>query len=459
MSHEFEVHHLVSELISLLSVRDAGEVDSYVEVLLKNMTPYVTTQISAHNAKRKISEFSTKGSEFLRKYDELKLRQTRDLDPLVYLLSKISDDEKLCAFLREQRPPVSRASPPPKTDVEVLDVVEGQELRLPPKGAVVTGEELHDLRGKLESITTTLVEKEKEKMKEREKRLGANFPKLPSWLTERPYLTADFVCSTLPPATVTLGSMPPPLQEQAVVEDLLYLMMGVDGRFLKAEILPYGRSARQFSVDKTLDVSLLALVNRILPICTHYSVVSRFVEEKSKFIHGMVNQALCAAMRDLVKEFLVTVAQLEHQLRINQLTLQKLWYYVQPCMKTLETLSRIAVSINRGSCRGGKTLTNLHNLTSGCIGDERAQELCLHVTQAACKPYFDMLEKWIYRGVVTDPYGEFMIDEHELIHKDRLHVEYLDAYWERRYTVVQENIPSFLEYIAEKVGSVQVFHY
>lgn len=448
MSHEFEIHHLVSQLVFLLNIRDTSDVDAYVEVLLKNRKPYVTTQVSAHNAKRKIAEFSPKGEEFLRKYDDLKLRQTRDLDPLVYLLSKISDDEKLCTFLRESRPPVTKPPPEVVTETEVLDVVDGQEVKLPPKGAVLTKEELGELMGKLESVTTTLQEKEKEKHKQ--KAVG-QFPKLPAWLTERPYLTADFVRSPSLSTPVSLGSLPLQMQQQAVIEDLLYLMMGIDGRYIRSEPLSESHSIRQFAVDRTLDVSLQALVNRILPICSQYSVVSRFIVEKSKFVHGMVNQALCAAMGGLVKEYLVIVAQLEHQFRQDQLTLQKLWYYVQPCMRTLEILSRVAVAINRGACRGGKTLTHLHNVTCGYIGDERAQELSLHLTQAACKPYFEILEKWIYTGVISDPYREFMIEEHEVIRKDRLHEEYNDAYWERRYTVLQENIPSFLEQVAEKV--------
>lgn len=46
MSHEFEVHHLVSQLVALLKVQDVGSVDSHVELLLKNRTPYVTTQVN-----------------------------------------------------------------------------------------------------------------------------------------------------------------------------------------------------------------------------------------------------------------------------------------------------------------------------------------------------------------------------------------------------------------------------
>ena len=47
MSHEFQVHHLLNELVSLLHIQGADvDVDSYADVLLKNRTPYVTTQVS-----------------------------------------------------------------------------------------------------------------------------------------------------------------------------------------------------------------------------------------------------------------------------------------------------------------------------------------------------------------------------------------------------------------------------
>ena len=46
MSHEFQVHHLLNELVSLLKVKGADvDIDSYADVLLKNRTPYVTTQV------------------------------------------------------------------------------------------------------------------------------------------------------------------------------------------------------------------------------------------------------------------------------------------------------------------------------------------------------------------------------------------------------------------------------
>ena len=377
----------------------------------------------------------------------------RELNPLVYLLSLLSEDEQLCGYLGEICPP-QLAPSVREADVSVLDDIDGGGLQnLPPKGAMMSEEELGHLMGRLESVTTTLKKREKEKLKA--KIVDGNFPELPEWLSDRPYLTADFPNvppSPSPPLPLSLGALPHELQQLAMLEDLLYVMVGIEGRYIKIQQTPTdGLALRKFTIDKTLDVSLKTLVNRILPVCTYYSVVTRFIQDKSTFYEGRVNQALCAAMRGLVKEYCVVVAQLEHQLHLNQLSLQKLWYYVQPCMATLSVLDRIATTVSRGSCRGGKTLTTLHTITTGYIGEARTQELCLHLARVACQPYFTSLGQWVYCGLVHDPYSEFMIWEHDTIRKDRLTAEYNDAYWERRYTVVQDNIPSFLEHMADKI--------
>lgn len=103
-------------------------------------------------------------------------------------------------------------------------------------GAKLTQEELGDLMGRLASVTTTLQEREKAK---KGPELDFNLPKLPDWLTARPYLTRDFVVQSplisSPPRVgvvegVALGSLPVAMQEQAILEDLLSTMMGQDGR-------------------------------------------------------------------------------------------------------------------------------------------------------------------------------------------------------------------------------------
>ncbi|XP_069741372.1 gamma-tubulin complex component 2 isoform X2 [Narcine bancroftii] len=236
-----------------------------------------------------------------------------------------------------------------------------------------------------------------------------------------------------------------------IVEDLLYVLIGIDGKYITAQPL-MGRHSRCFTVDPTLDMSVKELVNRILPIAASYSSVTRFIEDKSSFEHGQVNHALAAAMRTLVKEYMILVTQLEHLQRQGLLSLQKLWFYVQPTIRTMEILASIATSVEKGECMGGSTLSVLHDRTFNYTGDSQAQELCLYLTKAASVPYFEILEKWIYRGIIQDPYSEFMVEEHEL-KKEKIQEDYNDKYWDQRYTIIQHRIPSFLQKLADKILS------
>lgn len=45
-----------------------------------------------------------------------------------------------------------------------------------------------------------------------------------------------------------------------------------------------------------------------------------------------------------------------------------------------------------------------------------------------------------------------MVEEHEL-RKEKIQEDYNDRYWDQRYTVVQRQIPSFLQKMAGKVLS------
>lgn len=48
--------------------------------------------------------------------------------------------------------------------------------------------------------------------------------------------------------------------------------------------------------------------------------------------------------------------------------------------------------------------------------------------------------------------SEFMVEEHEL-RKEKIQEDYNDQYWDRRYTVLPRQIPSFLQKMAGKVLS------
>ena len=193
-------------------------------------------------------------------------------------------------------------------------------------------------------------------------------------------------------------------------------------------------------------------MTRLLPLATDYSTVVSFMEGTNYYYTGLVNQALAGAMRGVVKEYRLVLAQLETEYNRSLLTLQKLLYYLQPCLATLGLLALIATAIGKGRCRGGKTLSTIHKLATGYSGDGQSQQLFLHLVTAACVPYFKMLKAWLFNGEVNDPYQEFMVVEETTIVKDRLKVDYNDKYWERKYTLTQESIPSFLEQVGGRTN-------
>lgn len=91
----------------------------------------------------------------------------------------------------------------------------------------------------------------------------------------------------------------------------------------------------------------------------------RFIEEKSSFEYGQVNHALAAAMRTLVKEYLILVTQLEQLHRQGLLSLQKLWFYIQPAMRTIDILASLGADLLveglqvEGSLRHGRAILSV----------------------------------------------------------------------------------------------------
>lgn len=66
-----------------------------------------------------------------------------------------------------------------------------------------------------------------------------------------------------------------------------------------------------------------------------------------------MNQALAAAMRTLVKEHLILVSQLEQLQRQGLLSLPKLWFYVQPALRTVDILASLGASPGGRGARSG----------------------------------------------------------------------------------------------------------
>ncbi|XP_027906084.1 gamma-tubulin complex component 2 isoform X2 [Vigna unguiculata] len=141
------------------------------------------------------------------------------------------------------------------------------------------------------------------------------------------------------------------------------------------------------------------------------------------------------------------VAQLEHQFRLGRLSLQGLWFYCQPMMRSMQALSTVIQKASVNNISGSAVLNLLQSQAKAMAGDNAVRLMLEKMTQCASSAYMSILERWVYEGVIDDPYGEFFIAEDKSLQKESLTQDYEAKYWRQRYSL-KDGIPSFLANIA-----------
>lgn len=139
-------------------------------------------------------------------------------------------------------------------------------------------------------------------------------------------------------------------------------------------------------------------VMTLFPLCECAIRIREFIQMHSRYEFGYVSHAVCAAIKQIVREFDSLLSQLEHLYNNNNLSLQKLVYLLQPTKNTLFSLDRLTKRL----CNhvGGKLIDTLH----GCLleqGDPQAKELLTHLLVEASRPFLKILSQWIFRYRVS----------------------------------------------------------
>ena len=293
----------------------------------------------------------------------------------------------------------------------------------------------------------------------------------------------------LPIPRLSLDGVPAEEQELLILEDILLVMMGCEGNYIRysSSYDPTKESnalrGPKYSLSRGLNPGLKDLTERLLKIVSSYVAIDIFCNVRSQATYGLVNHALAAAIREKLLEYFTLVGILDHRFRQpHGLTLNGLHKSVQGISSTLIYLRSITEEILRHDettttnaddfdafdniqqmidlirdrtptkriCKGGAILRVLSDRLKLESGDKKTQDLTTYLFHKASKPYCKMLYRWINFGEFEDPYFEFMIRESKGIHKSLLNDDYTDEYWEKRYTF-WENIPQELEDLKQKI--------
>ncbi|KAG7970420.1 hypothetical protein I3843_07G083800 [Carya illinoinensis] len=299
---------------------------------------------------------------------------------------------------------------------------------------------------------------------------NSSCPSTPRWNVERPFLTGrfhqeskamsrfaeakglsmeSFSCSGVDKA---IGCFDAAVQELIVIDDLLSAMVAIEGRYISIKRVRGKEDSVTFLVDPSMDLALQELAKKIFPLCESFLMISQFVESRSQFKNGLVNHAFAAALRALLLDYQAMVAQLEHQFQLGRLSIQGLWFYCQPMMGSMLALSIVIQRASANNFSGSAVLNLLQSQAKAMAGDNAVRLLLEKMVQCASNAYLGILERWVYEGVIDDPYGEFFIVENKSLQKESLTQDYDAKYWRQRYSL-KDGIPSFLANIAGTIST------
>ncbi|XP_015121074.1 gamma-tubulin complex component 2 isoform X1 [Diachasma alloeum] len=414
---EFRLHALITELTALLGSSSPPE--KFVNDVEQGVS--VPENLPSKSTLRQLEKHAQNPQQFLNKFEELREKKVDRLGSFMQLIHLISSDKHLKEYLSKHCRPMeqSRLSTWDKITAEDLPQIQKNVMK-----AAVEGER------KLIKQANAL-----------SKRGGDTEQVRHNWVTERPRISWDFHPEFLNPYQKVVPAVS---QEAILLWDLLHCLKGMNGSYIVSEPLTGPYDVKSFVISSDVGTSYKQLAQQILPLASYYSMTVRFVEEKVHADDGQVNHALRGALSCLLKDYLLFVVQLEMEHRRGKLNLQKLWFYIQPTMSTMSILSQITCTICKARARGGKVLSLLYEQVSNMSGEAKCKELCLFLIQSASVPYMQILEKWVYKGVICDPYQEFLVEDNEVIQREDLPMDYSADYWEKRYTMRPERIPVFL---------------
>ncbi|RKP25210.1 Spc98 family-domain-containing protein [Syncephalis pseudoplumigaleata] len=254
---------------------------------------------------------------------------------------------------------------------------------------------------------------------------------------------------------------PPPhprheLSEMAVLRDVLYAFQGIDGSHIK-----YNPKLRAYAIESNLTASrsVHRLVHQITELGMLYTNIRNFIETKTNDVHyGLVGQSFCSAMQRQLSEYFRFLAILDAHIPKDAadanepapsgaLTLRSIVIWTQDFVRKLRLMN---VMVDCGvDQKGGALVSQIHAYSNH--GDPFIRQFVGETLEEVSRPFYEMLQRWIYEGELEDPHQEFFVACNEAAADEEGEIDI----WRDRYTIRTSMIPEFINHsLAHKIYSV-----
>ena len=347
--------------------------------------------------------------------------------------------------------------------------------------------EIDDINIKINSNSNVNVEECKWKI------VKADIPFIPSWLKKRKYLNNNInsysfyldkndyknknininksnfqlninnisqeIPTEIDKTNQNLSSFDLRQQDKILVNDLLLIMLGFEGNYIKRVVK--NTSYKDFKVyfeiepyleNPTCNESYLSVANLILPLGYYYNCITHFLNIGSNPELGLVVKGFCEGLEKILREYIVFVNKLEVYKNNNNnfFSLQQLLWLCQPSLKLLECLYNLCQKCFM--IKGGHLLNIIFSAYLN-ENDSQIKSIYKYLLNKSFSPFFKMMKLWILRGILENEhdYQEFMIFSPKSYIKEKLNEYYFDLFWENKFILCNKNIPIFLENISQKI--------
>ena len=247
-------------------------------------------------------------------------------------------------------------------------------------------------------------------------------------------------------------------QDKLLVNDLLLVMLGLEGNYIKRIVntISYKDFKVEFEVEPyldnpTCDPSYLSLAKLIIPMGYYYNSITHFLNNGSNPETGLVVKGFCEGLKKLLREYVLFINQLEEYKNTNSFfTLQQLLWLCQPSLKLLECLYKLCQKCFM--IKGGALLNVIYSAFLH-ENDSQIKSVYKYLLNKSFIPFFDMIKLWVCHGFLENEhdYQEFMIFSPKSYVKEKLNDYYHDLFWETKFILNNNNIPTFLDKIATKI--------
>lgn len=220
--------------------------------------------------------------------------------------------------------------------------------------------------------------------------------------------------------------------------------------------------------DYPLDSSLKEAVINILNLANDHSFISTFITQlDDSFKYPNCRQALNAKIHDLLSSFRKKVLQIETKLNDKydmkstaiDFNIQSFWLELQPVIPTIQTIHLLIDSIVKFEeiyskyksstfiLKGGQLLSVISIILQKHIGDPVSRQIYESILSATSVPFIRTLLKWVHVGELHDPHQEFFVKVDENISQNKVSDDFLDEYWERKYSLRSSMVPIFFRVV------------